>query len=90
MRDLTCASGRTHDRPQEDLDADGSVGQAVTVGNKLRTVVVGYGPHQTQIQASIRSRASSIRAGGLRSAIKNKVRALLIPSVRFVAGFALR
>jgi hypothetical protein len=28
VRYLTCASGRAHDRAQEDVDADGSIGQA--------------------------------------------------------------
>jgi hypothetical protein len=41
VRDLTCANGQTHDCSQEHVDADGSVGQAVTVGSKLRAIVVG-------------------------------------------------
>jgi hypothetical protein len=48
VRDLACANGRAHDRSQEDVDADGSVGQAVTVGRKLRAVLVRYGPHQAR------------------------------------------
>ena len=52
MRDLACANGRAHDRPQEDVDADGSVGQAVAVGRKLRAVVVGNGSQQAQVQAA--------------------------------------
>jgi hypothetical protein len=45
MRDLTCTNGRAHDGSEEDVDADGSVGQAITVGSKfcyqdeVRTVV---------------------------------------------------
>ena len=35
MGDLTCANGRTHDGAQEDVDAEGSISQAVTVGCKL-------------------------------------------------------
>jgi hypothetical protein len=34
--DLACANGRAHDGSQEDVDADGSVGQAVTVGPDSR------------------------------------------------------
>jgi hypothetical protein len=30
VRDLTCANGRAHDGTQEDVNADGSIGQAVT------------------------------------------------------------
>ena len=41
--DLTCANGRAHERAQEDVDANGSIGQAVTVGRKLCAVVVGNG-----------------------------------------------
>ena len=41
MRDLAYANGRAYDSWQEDVDADGSVGQAVTVGRKLRSVPVG-------------------------------------------------
>jgi hypothetical protein len=42
VRDLTCMNGRAHDRAQEDVDANGSVGQAVTVGRELCAIVVGY------------------------------------------------
>ena len=52
VRDLTCANGRAHDRAQEDVDAYGSVVQAVTVGRKLGAVVVRYGPHQAQVEAT--------------------------------------
>jgi hypothetical protein len=45
VRDLACSQGRTHDGPQEDVGADGPIGQAVTVGRKLRAVVVGYCSH---------------------------------------------
>jgi hypothetical protein len=41
VRDLACASGRAHDRAQDDVDAYCSIGQAVTVGRKLRSVPVG-------------------------------------------------
>ena len=44
MGDLTCANGRAHACLQEDVDADGSVGQAVTVSRKLRSVPVGASP----------------------------------------------
>ena len=39
VRDLT-SNGRAQTVTQEDVDADGSVGQAVTVGRKLRAKVV--------------------------------------------------
>ena len=42
VSDLAGANGGAQ-RSQGDVDADGSVGQAVTVGSKLRTVVVGNG-----------------------------------------------
>ena len=35
VRDLACANGPAHDATEEDVDADGSVGQAVTVGREL-------------------------------------------------------
>ena len=41
VRDLACANGRAHACLQEDVDADGSVGQALTVRRKLRSVPVG-------------------------------------------------
>ena len=41
VSDLTCANGRAHDGSQEDVNADSSIGQAVTVGRKLRSVPVG-------------------------------------------------
>jgi hypothetical protein len=64
----------TTDCSQEDVDADGSIGQAVTMNRELRAVVVGNGSHQGQIerQMSIRSFASSMRGGGLLSATKTK------------------
>ena len=52
VRDLACANGRAHDGPQEDVDANGSISQAVTVGRKLRAIVVGYCSHQAEIQAA--------------------------------------
>jgi hypothetical protein len=39
--DLACANGRTHDGAQEDIDADGSVGQAVAMSRKFRAIVIG-------------------------------------------------
>jgi adenylate cyclase len=41
VRDLACANARAHACLQEDVDADGSVGQALTVRRKLRSVPVG-------------------------------------------------
>ena len=35
--DLTCANGRAHDRAQEHIDADGPIGQAVTLACKFDT-----------------------------------------------------
>ena len=54
---------------QEDVNADCSIGQAVTVGRK--SVIVRTRPRYNQ-QMSIRSGASSMRDGGLPSAIKTK------------------
>jgi hypothetical protein len=34
VRDLICANARAHDGAQEDVDAEGSIGQAVTVSRK--------------------------------------------------------
>src|SRR5262249_25392294 len=51
VRDLTCANRRAHDGPQEDVDADSSISQAITVGRELCAVVVGNGSQQTQVQA---------------------------------------
>ena len=41
VRDLTGASWRAHDGSQEDVDADGSIGRAVTLDRKLHTAVAG-------------------------------------------------
>ena len=57
--DLTCANGRAHDGSQEDVDADGSVGQAGAVGRTLRVVVVAYGGSPASIRASVNNDVSS-------------------------------
>ena len=74
MRDLTCANGRTHDCAQEDVDADGSIGQAVTVGCKLGAVVVGYCSHQAQVEATDEKPLSRQfdPGGGLSTVVKTK------------------
>ena len=41
VRDLACANGRAHDGSKEDLYADGSIGQAVTVRRELTLELCG-------------------------------------------------
>ena len=59
VRDLTCTNRRVHDGSQEDVNADGSIGQAVTVGRKLRALVVAYGGSPASIKASVNNAVSS-------------------------------
>ena len=65
---------RAHDGSEEDVDADGSIGQAVTVGRELRAVIVGNSLQKAQVQAADEKpfSSSSMRGGGLPSAIKTK------------------
>ena len=70
--DLTSANGRTHDGAQEDVDADRSVGQAVTVGSKLGAVVVGDGSHQAQVEATDEKPLTRWFDAGRRSALCNQ------------------
>ena len=72
VRDLACLNGRAHDRAQEDVDADGSVGQAVTVGSKLGAVVVGDGSHQAQVEATDEKPLTRWFDAGRRSALCNQ------------------
>jgi hypothetical protein len=90
LADLTCANRRRHDGPQEDVDANGSVGQAVTVGPQTRrrsrrlrcSFLIGPLPHlRIRPAVPVLQRAHQLFASGVPLLDRGRERSLVLDAV---------